>query len=377
MDLRIEFMNRLADGEKVADLCVEYGISRKTAYKFKTRFEQSGIAGLGDRPRAPKVIPHKTPEELVAVIIAERKKRPSWGPKKLKQILEKRLDRELPASSTIGDILERAGLIQLRPTRRKHVMRPTTGLRETTAPNQVWCIDYKGQFRLGDGSYCYPLTISDQWSRFILCCEGMASISDEQAREACHDVFRIHGLPETIRSDNGVPFASTGLGGLTRLSAFWMRLGIKLERIRPAHPEENGRHERMHRTLKQETARPARANLLQQQERFDEFTDEFNTVRPHESLEMKRPADVHTPAVRGYPDALPELDYPLHDDVLLVGATGMIHLPRRRPVYITPALAGHPLGIREEQDGRWLVTFVDLDLGHIDPTSQIFTALTN
>jgi transposase InsO family protein len=376
MDLRIEFMNRLADGEKLADLCLEFGISRKTAYKFKARFEHSGINGLGDRARAPKTIPHKTPPELVDVIVAERKKHPSWGPRKLKEVLEKRLVREFPASSTIGDILERAGLIESRTRRTKHLSRPT-GLRETSAPNQVWCIDYKGQFRLGDRSYCYPLTITDHWSRFIVCCEGMPAVSDEDAREVCHDVFRIHGMPDVIRSDNGVPFASTGLSGLTKLSAYWLRLGIELERIRPAHPEENGRHERMHRTLKQETTRPARNNLLQQQERFDEFVEEFNSVRPHEALAMKRPGDVYISSTKPYPEQLPELTYPTHDEVLLVGATGMLHLPRRRLIYLSASLAGHPVGLREEEDGRWLVTFVDRNLGHIIPITHNFVATTN
>ena len=374
MDLRLELMSRLATGETAVDLAHEYSVSRKTVEKFKKRYKEQGIAGLYDQPRAPKIIPHKTPPELVDVIVEARKRHPTWGPKKLKWALERQLERDLPAPSTIGDILERAGLIVARHPRRRFPPTPT-GLREVDAPNQVWCIDYKGQFQLGDKSYCYPLTITDQFSRFITCCEAMAAISDEQAREVCQEVFRCYGLPETMRSDNGVPFACSGLASLTKLSAFWLRLGINLERIRPGHPEENGRHERMHRTFKQETTRPAAANLLQQGERCETFRDEFNTVRPHEALGMKTPAEVYVRSSRPYPDRLPELLYPTHDEVLLVGRRGMLHLPRRQTMYLSSALAGQLVGLRECDDGRWLVSFMHIDLGHIHHLTNQFLPL--
>lgn len=351
-------------GETVAELCREYGISRKTGDKFKQRFMRLGSLGLEDQSRAPKVIPHRTPPELVALIVGERKRHPTWGPKKLKAVLEERLRRVLPAPSTIGDILVRAGVVKSRP-RRGHVpSRPTT-LRLARAPNDVWCIDYKGQFRLGDRSLCYPLTLTDQRSRFILGCEAMTAISDEEAREACEEVFARYGLPTAIRSDNGVPFASRGLANLTRLSAYWMRLGIELERIRPAHPEENGQHERMHRTLKSETTRPPRANLLQQQERFDAFVEEFNHKRPHEALDMKRPAQVYKPSPRKLPEVLSEPAYPEHDDVIAVSGVGNVYF-RRKQLYLSAALAYQHVGLREEDDGRFLVTFMALDLGHLD-----------
>lgn len=369
VDLRIELMKRLAAGEKPADLRREYGISKKTVNKFRIRFKARGLAGLEDQSRAPHVIPHKTPAELEELIVAERKKHMSWGPKKLKDVLEKRLERQLPSASTVGHILLRRGLIEKRQQRPRFKPSPT-GLREPQAPNDIWCIDYKGQFRLGDRTYCYPLTLTDQLSRFILACEGMAAISDEAAREACEEVFRTYGLPTTMRSDNGVPFASTGLCGLTRLSVFWMRLDIQLERIRPAHPEENGRHERMHRTLKQETTRPARGNLLQQQERFDDFVEEFNQVRPHEALAMKRPSEVYTPSTRAFPRTLPELEYPMHDDTVRVTRRGWIHVAHHR-TYLTTALVGENVGIREQSDGRWLVTFKELDLGHLQADSFV------
>jgi transposase InsO family protein len=370
----MEMMVRIGQGEKVADLCREYGISRKTGQKFKKRFEDEGLRGLEDRSRAPHVIPHKTPPEVVAVVVAERKRHPSWGPRKIKETLERKLNRPFPAPSTIGDILEEHGLIVPRKPRPRYTSKPTR-LRQVTAPNDVWCVDYKGQFRLGDGTYCYPLTITDQFSRYILGCEGMGAICEDAARDVCEEVFRAHGVPTAMRSDNGVPFASTGLAGLTKLSAYWLRLGIELERIRPGHPEENAQHERMHRTLKAETTRPARDNVLQQQECFDVFTEEFNYERPHEALDMKRPADVYTSSTTSYPKFLPDPEYPTHDDVLAVTKAGMIHLAGRRQVYLANALAGQLVGIREEDDDRWLVTFMNLDLGYIEPGSNRFTPI--
>jgi transposase InsO family protein len=366
VDLRIEFMKRVMKGETVAELCRQFGISRKTGDKFKQRFKRLGEAGLLDKSRAPNVIPHKTSPEVIKLLVEEKKRHPTWGPKKLKTQLEERLLTELPAASTIGDILERAGLVAKRGRRRAVVPRPTT-LREALAPNDVWCIDYKGQFRLGNRSLCYPLTLTDQRSRFILGCDAMAAISDAEARESCEEIFRRYGLPKAMRSDNGVPFASTGLANLTKLSAYWLQLGIELERIRPAHPEENGQHERMHRTLKFETTRPPRTNLLQQQERFDEFVEEFNTERPHEALGMKRPAQVYKASPRKLPLVLPELEYPLHDDTLTVDRVGYV-VHRRRRCYLSTALAHQAVGVREELDGRWLVTFAKIDLGHVDIT---------
>jgi transposase InsO family protein len=371
MDLRKEFIERLRAGERSSDLCREYGISRKTGNKFKRRYEELGLKGLADRSRAPKVIPHKTPPEVEEVIVAERREHPSWGPRKLKEVLERRLERPFPSAAAIGAVLSRHGLVQPRKRRMRHQPIPTK-LREANAPNDVWCIDYKGHFRLGDTTYCYPLTITDQFSRFILGCEGMAAISDEEAQEVCKEVFATYGLPLAMRSDNGVPFSCTGLAGLTKLSVLWLRLGIALERIRPAHPQENGQHERMHRTLKFETARPSRANLLQQQERFDDFIEEFNQLRPHEALKMKRPADVYMPSQRPLPSSLAEPSYLTCDDVLRVNRNGQIYVASVGQVSLTAALAGELVGIREERDGRWLVSFCGIDLGHAGPSRKTF-----
>lgn len=358
-------MTRLAAGERLTDLCREFGISRKTGSKFKARFERLGERGLEDRSRAPHVTPHRTPPELLQAILAERRQHPTWGAKKLKQVLETRLQRQLPSTTTISVALAKAGLVERR-RRERHCTPTPTKLRQAMAPNDLWCIDYKGQFRLGDKSYCYPLTITDQFSRFVIACEGMAAISDEEARSVCHDAFVAQGLPEAMRSDNGVPFSSTGLAGLTKLSAFFVRVGIELERIRPAHPEENGRHERMHRTLKAETTRPARVNLLQQQERFDEWVHEFNFERPHEALEMKRPGDLFIASPRVMPKRLPDLEYPLHDDVLRVSKTGHIRIAGVGHFYLTSALAAECVGIREDAHRRWLITYAGLDLGVVD-----------
>lgn len=370
MDLRKEMMQRLRDGEKMVDLCREYGISRKTGHKLKARVAQLGQAGLADQSRAPHVIPHKTSSTMVQMLLAERAKHPTWGPKKLKVVLEARFRREFPAASTIGDILVREGVALRKGTQRpRHAPQPST-LEVVHGPNDTWCIDYKGQFRLGNGTYCYPLTITDQFSRYLLACEAMPGISDEAARATCAELFGERGLPTTMRSDNGTPFASTGLAGLSKLSAYWLQLGIRLERIRPAHPEENGRHERMHRTLKFDTAKPARHNLLQQQERFDTFLVEFNAERPHEALGMRPPAKVYKPSKRRLPVTLPEPTYPGYDDTLRVGPSGFVSLAGMGQVYVTRALAGLYIGVDEQPDGRWLLTFMSLDLGHYDPRTD-------
>jgi transposase InsO family protein len=375
VDLKMEFISRLRAGERMTDLCREYGISRKTGHKLANRVDRLGAPGLEEQSRAPRHIPHRTPPELVDLILAERRQHPTWGGRKLKAVLERRLGHSLPAPSTIGSVLLRHGLIEPRKHRPRYKPQPTL-LRQPSAPNELWCIDYKGQFRLGDGSYCYPLTVTDQYSRYLIGCEGMSAISDEAARDVCAELFAAHGLPLAMRSDNGVPFASTGLGGLTKLSVYWIRLGIALERIRPAKPQENGQHERMHRTLKRETTRPARANLLQQQERFDDFVEEFNHHRPHEALDMKLPVEVYKRSDRECPAKLPELTYPTHDDVVRVSRYGQIRLARHRQVHLTVALADEYVGVRELDDGRWLVSFANLDLGYVG-SGRSFTPITS
>ena len=374
VDVKLEFATRAMRGERMTDLCREYGINRQTGYEVLARFKRFGAEGLEPQSRAPKRVPHRMSQTLAELVIAERKAHPTWGPKKIKAALERGGEVHLPAASSIGEVLKRAGLVEKR-RRRPRPRGKSTGLREAFQPNDIWAADYKGQFRLGDRSYCYPLTVTDQYSRYLVACDGMAAIDEEAAIEASENAFRKFGLPTLIRTDNGVPFASTGLAGLSRLSAYWLRLGIDLERIEPGHPEQNGRHERMHRTLKQETARPSADNLLGQQERFDAWCNEFNTKRPHEALDQRVPADLFRASERALPPRLPEPMYPLHDDVIQLNSGGRLCFGHRDWYHLSTALAHQPVGVREEPNNRWLVTFMNLDLGHVDRQTRTFHPL--
>lgn len=369
MELRMTFVMRLKAGERMADLCEEYGISRKTGYKFVERYERQGTSGLENASRAPKRIPHRTSAELQSALVQARRRHPSWGGRKLRDWLRKKQpDVQWPAASTISEVLKRHGLIEPGGRRRKRHEPKRGPLRSAGAPNEVWCVDYKGQFRLGNGKYCYPLTATDLLSRYIVAIETCESTDEESARDVFESAFRQNGLPMAIRSDNGTPFSSRALAGLTRLSAYWLKLGIAHERIEPGHPEQNPTHERMHRTLKAETTRPAGQNALQQQERFDRFREEFNQERPHDALFGRTPSELYEISNRALPPApIPEPTYPLHDDTLMVSRSGHIRLPKHRQVFITAALRGELVGLREEPDGRWLVTFVNLDLARYCP----------
>ena len=376
MSVRYEFVKRLEDGERMTDLCREFNISRKTGYKVLARYEAAGFDGLRDESRRPLRRARETPEEVRTLILALKHKHPTWGAKKLREVLGRREPGvRMPAQSTVGLLLKRHGLVKERRPRRRCT--PTEGpLTRALAPNDVWGVDFKGHFRLGNRRYCYPLTLSDLFSRFLLGCEGLEDTKGRGARPACEMVFREHGLPWVMLMDNGSPFASPGLLGLTRLSVWWMRLEIRLERIEPGHPEQNGSHERMHRTLKEDTTRPARENILAQQERFDEFREEFNHERPHEALGMRCPAEVYTPSTRAFPEELAELEYPLHDETRTVRACGHINLFRRNSsVYLSTALAGERVGLRELEDDRWLVSFMSIDLGIIDTRHGRFSSM--
>jgi transposase InsO family protein len=375
MDERVRFIGRYLDGEKTTDLIREFGISRKTAYKFIERYEKYGLYGLSSRSRRPLFSPNKTADEVEDKILELKKIQPSWGPKKLKAKLEgKNPGIVFPAASTIGSILDKHGLVQKRKRRRWEEKYYPTALQAGSKPNEVWCTDFKGQFKLGNKQYCYPLTVSDLFSRCILGCEALSNTTTDPVMGSFEAFFDEYGLPSIIRSDNGPPFASQGFGGLSVLSAWWMRLGIKPERIEPGCPQQNGQHERMHLTLKLETTRPPKANLLQQQESFDDFKDLFNNERPHEALAMKTPASLYKPSLRKYSDALRELDYPLHDFTLKVKRPGVIRIAHRKDCYLTAALIGHTLGLRELEEGVLLVSLGKFDLGYIDSKSNRFLA---
>ncbi len=363
---RLQFIARLEAGERMAELCREFGISRKTGYKIRDRFEASGADALLDRSRRPTSSPRRAPEAIVEQVLAARRLHPTWGPRKLRILLQRAQDGvRWPSTTTMGEILKRHGLVADR--RRKRLVAPhTQPLRHATGPNVLWCADFKGQFRLGNGRYCYPLTITDAHSRMLLGCTALESTAEDESLASFAEIFREWGLPDAIRTDNGVPFASTTIHGLSRLSVWWRRLGIVHERIEKGHPEQNGRHERMHRTLKAETTRPPGNNLLQQQDRFDRFCDEYNLERPHEALNDDTPASRHAASDRRYPTHLDDPVYPLHDDVCRVTPCGHIGLPvarRKLKIYVSAVLAGELIGVRELDDDRWLLSFVDLDLG--------------
>ena len=373
---RLMFVARLIEGEAMTDLCREFGISRKTGYKIFNRYKEDGAGAFCDRSRRPVRYANQLPGQIESLIVGLKRDKPHWGARKIRELLLRRLpgDVRLPARSTIHAVLDRHGLVARLGRRRNRAQ--GTPLSDGAAPNDLWCADYKGEFKLGDGRYCYPLTVTDQASRFVLLCEAQESVRETAALPAFERLFRDRGLPRAIRSDNGVPFASpNGLFNLSRLSVWWLRLGIEIERIKPGNPQQNGRHERMHRTLKAEATRPAGMNFLQQQARFDDFVSKFNTERPHQALGMKRPADLYAASERPY-RGLPDIDYPLHDRDVLVTTCGRICMHRKK-INISTSLAGQKLGIKEVDDGIWLVSFMAYDLGYIDLEQKTLQPLDN
>jgi transposase InsO family protein len=377
MEERLRFVARLLDGESMSDVCRQFGISRKTGYKIWDRYRQEGLDALTDRSRRPVRYANQLPDQIERLIVEAKRNKPHWGARKIRELLVRTLagDVRIPAKSTVHAVLDRHGLVK-RARQRRRFKAEGTPLSQAAAPNDLWCADFKGEFKLGDGRTCYPLTVTDQASRMILCCEALESTKETPVIETFLRLFRHRGLPAAIRSDNGLPFASpNGLYNLSKLSVFWLRLGIAIERIKPGHPQQNGRHERMHRTLKQETARPPGMNALQQQGRFDDFISEFNEERPHEALGMKTPAEVYTASPRAYL-GLPELEYPFHDKDILVTACGRICMHRKK-INVSTVLAGQKLGITEVDDGIWLVSFMHYDLGYIDLEQRTLQTIDN
>lgn len=363
MDERTRFVLKVRDeGMSVAQACRDFNVSRKTGYKWLKRFDEHGIEALDDQSRAPKTSPNKTPDHLRERIVRLRRRYPTWGSRKLRAYLLRQSPNEpWPASSTVHDILLRHGLVEPKKTRTK-TQPHTQPLAHAHKPNELWSIDYKGQFRLGNGQYCYPLTVTDNFSRMILGCVALNGTGHEGARKGMEGVFKEHGLPRAIRSDNGVPFATKGVLGLSQLSAWWLALGIEHERIEPGHPEQNGRHERMHLTLKRETARPAAKDMEGQQERFDAFRNYFNQERPHEALGQKTPASVHKESAQRLSQEPLVLDYEGFDVVKKVHGNGQLNLRYGR-LFVGMALAGWRVGLLELDEGVWLANFAGKDLG--------------
>jgi len=364
-DAKVRFIAEcLRAEEPMTVLCERHGISRETGYLWKRRYDADGVGGLEDRSRVPHHLAHSTPVGIVDQLIALREQHPYWGARKLLEVLHRRDPHTWwPAASTVTDILKRAGLVN--PRRRRRRAEPLSQpFAAVAAANDTWCIDFKGWFRTADGERCDPLTVTDTHSRYILGLRIMPERS-QPVREAVDVLFKEYGLPLSIRSDNGSPFASIGAGGLSTLSVHWVKLGIRLERIVPGCPQQNGRHERMHATLKAETTRPAAGNLAAQQARFDRFRAEFNHQRPHEALGQQMPAEHYQRSPRPMPERVPEPWYDAEHAVRRVRPTGEIKWGGER-VFISEALAGEPVGIAEGENGDWLVRFASVDLGIID-----------
>jgi putative transposase len=366
MHERVRFVADVERGEQgLKELCERYEVSRKTGYKWLRRFVEEGPEGLVDRSRRPHHCPNATERRVVEALKELRRRHPTWGAGKLLNILGKRHPLwVLPSRSTGCELLRRAGLVRGRRRRSRpgHPGRPLSVMDE---PNAVWSADFKGEFKTRDGVYCYPLTVSDGYSRYLLGCQALRSTRLELAKPVFRRVFEEYGLPRIIRTDNGSPFASTALGRLSRLSVWWIRLGIEPELTEPASPAQNGRHERMHRTLKAETTRPPAGNLGAQQTRFNRFRQEYNEERPHEALGQSTPDSVYVRSAREFPRRLPPLQYPAHYEARYVSENGGIRW-RCAWVNVTTTLAHEWVGLEEVGDGLWDVYFSWLRLGRLD-----------
>ena len=372
MDQRVAFIaDWLRDEWTMSDLAARYGISRKTAYKWVDRYDTDPEHGLAERSRAAKVHGRAMATAIREAIVALRQAHPRWGPKKLRAILrERHPEQPWPAASTMGDLLRREGLSERR-RRPRYVVPLTQPLAAAQAPNDVWTADFKGWFRTGDGTRCDPLTIADACSRFALCCRIVAPTA-AGVRPWFERTFREYGLPRALRTDNGPPFATTGAGQLSQLAVWWLKLGIQLDRIDPGRPEQNGRHERFHLTLQQETTAPPAATVRQQQARFDRMRREFNRERPHEALGQQPPARVYVASPRPYPARLAEPWYDATHQVRRVRPTGQIKW-QGELVFISEAVRREPVGLVETERGDWLVRFMHIELGRIDRRTRRFT----
>lgn len=366
MDQKIQL---IADWQKqiftLTDLSQKYGISRPTVYKFIERYEQCGIEGLKEQSRAPKTCPHKTPEKVVSLVIQEKLKNRKRGPRKIRaQLKRQHPNLELPAVSTISYWLKKEGLVEKRK-KRLHVPAYTQPFYECEAPNDVWSIDYKGQFYMKNSHVCYPLTVSDNFSRFLLGCKALEGPRYDPTRCYLELVFREYGLPDAIRNDNGTPFAGKGIGGLSRLSIWFIQLGIVPERIEKGCPQENGRHERMHRTLKSDALDDVARNLKEQQKQFDIFRHDFNHHRPHESLNDQTPSEFYEKSNRPYVEYPHRPEYGYDYTVRHVKHSGEIKF-KGRMFYVTELLAKQPIGLKEIADGIWQLQYSFYVLGSVD-----------
>lgn len=363
---QVRFIERWQTGEvSFMELCRQFGISRKTGYKRVKRFRACGWERLGDLSRAPHSHPKETPQSVREALIKAKHAHPYWGPKKLVAWLgELEPKTAWPAASTAGSILERVGLVHHR--KRRHRTTPwSEPFSEARYPNDVWCIDFKGWFRTGDGNRVDPLTAADATSRYLLACHGLSEPRGAQVRSVLERTFREYGMPRAIRTDNGPPFASVALGSMSTLSVWWVKLGIIPERIAPGHPEQNGRLERLHRTLKAETASPPRGTLRAQQRAFDSFRTEYNQERPHEALGQQPPARHYSSSIRTYPSRVCSPEYETGITVRRVRSNGQIRW-KGNMLYLSEALCGEPIGLLPHDDRYWTVQFGPLIIGMLD-----------
>lgn len=372
LEQRNLFIREWQSGEEcVAELCRRFGISRQCGYELINRFVREGEAGLEPRSRAPARQARAMPAEVAARVVTARQQHPHWGPRKLRAFLERKAPRiDWPAASSIGALLKREGLVAAR-RKRPRVPPYTEPLAHAGTPNQVWCADFKGWFECGDGSRCDPLTCTDAYSRYLLRCRAVTKADGPHVRALFEAMFREYGLPLAVRTDNGSPFASRAPGGLSRLSMWWLRLGIRHERIEPGCPEQNGRHERMHRTLKQETAAPPRANLRRQQEAFVVFEREYNDERPHEGLGNRTPAEVYRRSERPYPARLPDIEFPLGATLRRISQQGSLKWRGER-TFLSEVLARETVGLVEVDDDCFEVYYGPLLLGWFDGLAHRF-----
>jgi putative transposase len=355
----------------MTELCARYGISRNTGYKWLLRYQLDGPLGLEDHSRAPRSCPHQTAPDIVALILEEHT-RHGWGARKiLKRLRTRDPVRVWPARSTVFDILARHDRVTRR-RRRQHWKHPGAVPCHTTAANQMWTIDFKGQFRMRNGIYCYPLTVLDHFSRYLLCCHGLLDVTGAGVKPQLRRLFRTWGLPDAIRSDNGAPFASTGIHGLSHLNVWWLQLGIAHQRITPGSPQENGAHERLHKTLKAKATRPAGADLKHQQRVFNTFQTEYNTLRPHEALADETPASRWGPSVRAFPERIAPPEYPGHFEVRRVSTAGTFRLHSGQQ-FLSQALNGEYVGLEEVQDGLWNIIYYETLLGRYDEQTHTIT----
>lgn len=350
--------------ESVAELCRQYGVSRQTGYKWIGRYREGSLAALEDRSRAARTHPNQALQEVVDAVVGNRGDHPHWGPEKLRAFLQRKAPEvEWPSASTIGEILQRHGLVTPRK-RRRRATPSTTPLAHATAANSVWCTDFKGWWVCGDGQPCYPLTLTDANSRFLLRCQGMPTEEGWRIQPIYEAAFREYGLPDWMRNDNGTPFASVGLAGLSWLSVWWIKLGIRPERIEPGKPSQNGRHERMHLTLQQEIEGTPAANLRVQQRMLDAFRHSYNEQRPHAALGQKTPAECYHGSIREYPSRIAKIEYPSEYEVRRVDPSGGFRW-RGASIYATRALAGEWIGLEAIDEERWRVHFSFYGIGEL------------